>query len=359
MKKSTFTILGLLSLVVILSSGVKTNTDANGRTGSTTAGCGGGGCHSTQGGTVSVSGLATTVLPSTTYTFNLVYTPSASQKYWGLDIKTSTGVLAVTTGNGMRKSGTELTHSAPMGGTTTAASYTYTGIKWTSPATVGANTFSFSCVGNTVNNTPSGANWQKGTFSTTVVLPVEFVGFNIATISNNKINITWKTATEINTDHFEVEKSIDGRNFKVLNKVNAAGNSQVVNTYNVSDILDNTADLFYYRIKSVDKNGAVQYSNVQAVSAKTKGTYVNNVYPNPAKIGQDINVEIVTDKDQTASFTIVNAQGKIVSNKEKNVSQGFNKVGLKLSNFLTAGNYYMLVKVGNEPSKQISISIVE
>ncbi len=355
MKKSTFTIFGLLSLVVILSSGVKTNTDANGRTGSSTAGCGGG-CHTTQAGTVTLSGLATTVLPSTLYTFNLVYTPGASEKYWGLDIKASTGTLAAATG--MKKSGTEVTHSAPMGGTT-AASYTYTGIKWTSPAAVGAVTFSFACVGNTVTNTSSGARWQLGTFSTTVVLPVEFIGFNIATTGNNKVNITWKTATEINTDHFEVEKSVDGRNFNFITKVKAAGNSQVANTYSVSDVLDNTADLFYYRIKSVDKDGSAQYSNVQTVSAKIKGTFVNNVYPNPAKIGQDINVEVVTDKDQITSFTIVNAQGKIVSSKEKNVSQGFNKVGLKLSNFLTAGNYYMLVKVGNEPSKQISISIVE
>ena len=145
----------------------------------------------------SLTGLATTVLPSTLYTFNLVYTPGASEKYWGLDIKASTGTLAAATG--MKKSGSEVTHSAPMGGTT-ATSYTYTGIKWTSPATVGSViTFSFACVGNTVTNTSSGARWQLGTFSTTVVLPVEFVGFNIANVGDNKVNINWKTATEINT----------------------------------------------------------------------------------------------------------------------------------------------------------------
>jgi hypothetical protein len=143
----------------------------------------------------------------------------------------------------------------------------------------------------------------------------------------------------------------------LLTKVNASGNSQIVKTYSVSDLLNNTADLFYYRIKSVDKDGAAQYSNTQTVSAKTKGTYVNNVYPNPAKIGQYINIEVISDKDQIASFTIINTQGKIVSSKEKNISQGFNRVGLKLSNFLTAGNYYMVVKVGNEPNKQINHSL--
>jgi len=352
MKKTTKTILGLLSLIIVLTSGIKSVNSNNGITGKTTAGCT---CHGTQSGTVELTGLASTVLPNTLYTFNLVYTPTTAQKYYGLDIKASTGTLAA--GTGMKKSGTEVTHSAPFGGTT-VASYTITGIKWTSPATAGAATFSFACVGGSSTTTTSGP-WQKGTFSTTVVLPVEFVGFNIASIGNNKINITWKTATEINTDHFEVEKSVDGRNFSLLTKVNASGNSQIVKTYSVSDLLDNTSDLFYYRIKSVDKDGAAQYSNVQTVSAKTKGTYVNHVYPNPAKIGQDLNVEVVTDKDQFASFILINEQGKIVSSKEKSITQGFNRVGLRLSNFLTAGNYYMVVKVGNEPTKQINVSIVE
>jgi hypothetical protein len=352
MKKTTKTLLGLFALIIVLTSSVKNINSNNGITGQTTAGCT---CHGSQTGTVTLTGLAATVLPSTLYTFNLVYTPGGSEKYWGLDIKASTGTLAAPTG--MKKSGTEVTHSAPLGGTT-ATSYTYTGIKWTSPATLGTTTFSFACVGGTSTTTTSGP-WQKSTFSTTVVLPVEFVGFKIATIGNNKINITWKTATEINTDHFEVEKSVDGRNFSLLSKVNASGNSQIVKTYIVSDLLSNIADLFYYRIKSIDKNGAVQYSNVQTISAKTKGTYVNNVYPNPAKIGQDLNVEVVTDKDQVASFTLINEQGKIVSSKEKSITQGFNRVGLRLSSFLTAGNYYMVVKVGNEPNKQINVSIVE
>jgi len=355
MRKSTVTILSLITLVVVLTSGVKNVNSNNGITGQTTNGCGG--CHSGgQSGTVALTGLSTNVLPNTLYTFNLVYTPAANQKYYGLDIKASTGTLAA--GTGMKKSGTEVTHTAPFGSSTASSSNTYAGIKWTSPATLGAVTFSFACVAGSSTTTQSGT-WQKGTFSTTVVLPVEFVGFNIATMGNNKINITWKTATETNTDHFEVEKSVDGRNFSLLTKVNATGNSQIVKTYSVSDLLDNTSDLFYYRIKSVDKDGAAQYSNVQTVSAKTKGTYVNHVYPNPAKIGQDLNVEVVTDKDQFASFILINEQGKIVSSKEKSITQGFNRVGMRLSNFLTAGNYYMVVKVGNEPTKQINVSIVE
>jgi hypothetical protein len=357
MKKSTFIILGLISLVVVLTSGVKSVNYNNGINGQTTTGCGG--CHSGgQSGTVSLTGLASTVLPSTLYTFNLVYTPTAAQKYYGLDIKASKGTLAA--GTGMKVLSSEVTHTAPFGSATAVASYTYTGIKWTSPAStsLGAVTFSFACVAGASTGTQSGT-WQKGTFTTTVVLPVEFVGFNIASLGDNKISINWKTATEINTDHFEVEKSTDGRAFSMLTKVNASGNSQIVKTYSVTDLLNNTSDLFYYRIKSIDKDGAAQYSNVQTVSAKTKGTYVNNVYPNPAKIGQDLNVEVVTDKDQVASFTLINTQGKIVSSKEKSITQGLNRVGLKLSNFLTAGNYYMVVKVGNEPNKQINVSIVE
>ncbi len=355
MKKSTFTLLGLASLVIILTSGIKGTTDKNGRTGSTTSGCGGGGCHTTQGGTVTLTGLAASVLPSTQYTFSLVYTPPSAQTFWGLDLKPSTGTIVA--GTGMKKSGTDITHSSPLGGTS-AASFTYSNIKWTSPAAVGAVTFNFACVGNTTTSTPSGAYWQTGTFSTTVVLPVEIVSFTAAKLDGNKVAISWQTAVEINCDHFEVEKSTDGKTFTTISKVAAAGNSSVSKSYTANDVLENNTTATYYRLKTVDKNGDFGYSNIQSINTKVNTT-LNSIYPNPAKKGQDINVELTSDKEQNINFVLINGQGKIVSNKQKTVKQGYNKISFQFGNYLVNGNYYLQAKVGNILLNPANISIVE
>lgn len=63
-------------------------------------------------------------------------------------------------------------------------------------------------------------------FTATTVLPVTISNFNINN-QNNKPLITWTTQTEINSDYFSIRKSLNGRDFKEIGKVKAAGNSSV------------------------------------------------------------------------------------------------------------------------------------
>lgn len=351
MKKSYITTLGLVFSVVLLTSGTKEVKSNNGITGQTTAGCT---CHGSQSGTVTLSGIPATTLKSTAYTFSITYTPTTSYKYFGLDVKASSGTL--TAGTGMKKSGTEVTHSAPFGGTT-AASYTFAGIGWTAPATAGTTTFTYACVAGTSTGSTSGP-WQKGSFATSVVLPVELASFGATKQSNNNVLISWKTSIEINTSYFEVEKSKDAKTFTAFAKVAASGNSNVAKSYSVNDIADNNTTATYYRIKIVDKNGETSYSNIQSINTKVNTT-LNTVYPNPAKKGQDVNVELNSDKEQSITFVLVNQQGQIVSSKIKNIQQGYNKVNLQFGNYIAAGNYYLQAKVNNGLLSPVNISIIE
>lgn len=256
----------------------------------------------------------------------------------------------------MRKSGTEVTHSAPFGGTT-AASYTFTGIGWTAPATAGTTTFTYACVAGTSTTTTSGP-WQKGSFSTSVVLPVELTYFGATKQSNNNVLISWKTSVEINTNYFEVEKSKDAKTFSAFAKIAAAGNSSISKSYSVNDITDNSSTATYYRIKIVDKNGEISYSNIQSVNTKNS-TVMSSVYPNPAKKGQDINVELTSDKEQNITFVLVNQKGQIVSSKIKSIQQGYNKINLQFGNYIATGNYYLQAKVDNGLLTPANISIIE
>lgn len=351
MKKIYKIFAGLSCLVVLLTSGVKSVNSNNGITGQTTLGCT---CHGSQTGTITVTNLPTQVAKGTQYSFNLTYAPGASYKYFGLDVKATAGTLAA--GTGMKLSGGEVTHSSPLGGTATT-SYTYAAIKWTAPATNQTVTFNYACVAGASTGTTAGP-WQKGSTTTSVVLPVELISFSAAKNGSNKVNISWQTAVEINAHHFEVEKSVDGKTFTSFATVAATGNSSIVNKYTATDNLDNSNAVVYYRLKSVDKDGSYGYSSIQSINIKSSTNLVS-VYPNPAKKGQTINVELNSNKTQQVSFMLINNEGKIVSEKVKEVVVGYNRIGLQFSNFIATGKYFLQVKTADALISPTQIIITE
>ena len=67
--------------------------------------------------------------------------------------------------------------------------------------------------------------YSIGTLNNTVSpLPIELLSFN-AIINSDHVDVTWETATEINNDHFTIERSKDGTNFEKVTDVQGAGNS--------------------------------------------------------------------------------------------------------------------------------------
>lgn len=69
------------------------------------------------------------------------------------------------------------------------------------------------------------------------VLPVSFLSVKAAMLNNDSINVSWSTASEKNSDHFEIEVSKDGKNFVSIGTVQskaANGNSNEVLQYSFS-----------------------------------------------------------------------------------------------------------------------------
>ena len=64
--------------------------------------------------------------------------------------------------------------------------------------------------------------------------------------NNNKVDLKWETATEINVSHFIIEKSIDGKNFSDAGMVFAYGNTTSKSNYvfadNISNMQSSVAD---------------------------------------------------------------------------------------------------------------------
>ena len=117
-------------------------------------------------------------------------------------------------------------------------------------------------------------------------LPVELLYFDGVTYPSFN-SLRWSTASEHNSDYFEIERSIDGEIWKVVGSKLASGNSTVVINYSYLDSFDDLV-IHYYRLKQVDYDGQykvygpIGLDNTKPVKKVVK--YIN-------LFGQEVNLD--------------------------------------------------------------------
>jgi hypothetical protein len=113
------------------------------------------------------------------------------------------------------------------------------------------------------------------TLNHTSPLPVTWTSFK-ATAGAAGITLTWTTATEVNNDLFEVERSFNGLDWQVIGRVQGHGNSNTPQSYYFYDDSGTPAHThtLYYRLKQLNINGFFEYSSVQAVRVPAQATQV-------------------------------------------------------------------------------------
>lgn len=87
--------------------------------------------------------------------------------------------------------------------------------------------------------------------------------------NHNKVDINWSTDKTVSTNYFEVEKSNDGKNFKTVAYVLGADPTKTdCDCYGCFDKINTNAKESYYRLKHVDTNGSVEFSEVKMIAFK-------------------------------------------------------------------------------------------
>jgi hypothetical protein len=99
-------------------------------------------------------------------------------------------------------------------------------------------------------------------------LPIELVSFT-GKADDGSVILKWSTASEINNDYFVIEKSTDGEFFSEITRVDGAGNSNELVSYEYID--DKPSELSYYRLKQYDFDGATSCSDIIKVSLLESG----------------------------------------------------------------------------------------
>ncbi len=133
-----------------------------------------------------------------------------------------------------------------------------------------------------------------------ILLPVDLVHWT-AENRSSYVSLNWKTAKQpVQTAQFIIERSPDGRTFAAVGYVPAQTN---ILSYSYED--KNPAEgKNFYRLKSVDKDGHTQYSNIVLADRRRILRPALSVYPNPATS------HFIIHTGKKASVTIYSAEGR-------------------------------------------------
>ncbi|HEY4334483.1 MAG TPA: T9SS type A sorting domain-containing protein [Puia sp.] len=134
------------------------------------------------------------------------------------------------------------------------------------------------------NATFTGTNYwiaSVATFKPLVTLPVILFSFDAKQLKDNKTELDWATASESNSDHFEVEHSNDGQNWTSIGQVAATGNSATMQQYSFVDEAPYTG-VTYYRLEQVDRDGNATMSKILTIHMDATPVTTMHIYPNPA-----------------------------------------------------------------------------
>ena len=122
-------------------------------------------------------------------------------------------------------------------------------------------------------------------------LPVELTSFD-AHSDNGKNILEWNTASEINNDHFEIQRFDDSKKWNTIGEVAGHGTTNEKQFYSFTDGSVQTSGDVYYRLKQVDYNGAFKYSEIRRINIE-KQNITTKIFPNPAR--EIINVSFIND----------------------------------------------------------------
>ncbi len=167
------------------------------------------------------------------------------------------------------------------------------------------------------------------------IIPVRIVKVEAHAISVGRNAINWITENEIQLQRYEVERSSDGIHFSsISNQVPMNNGSRT--TYNK---IDEQAPIgvCYYRIKSVDMDGALSYSIIVKVEPGVKYPYIT-IVPNPVK-NKTLRLQMEQVNPGNYTYTLVAADGKLVLKQDIQINDPNYQELIKINRFIASGFY--------------------
>jgi hypothetical protein len=195
------------------------------------------------------------------------------------------------------------------------------------------------------NNITSFSPFTISSSNTFAPLPIELVSFQANCAGDDKINVTWTTASEHNTSHYIVEHSRNGNDWEALTMVAAAGNSTSLLDYTYVHENPN-AGTNYYRLTQYDNDGEFEQFNAVAVDCDNmNNTTTLSTYPNPSEGSFYISL-FTEDMEGAGVITLTDAKGTVVYTQDVNIQNGNTIFHMDNLN-VAPGMYYIQITNGS------------
>lgn len=173
-------------------------------------------------------------------------------------------------------------------------------------------------------------------------LPIELLSFT-GEAKKYGVELEWKTASEINNDHFTVLHSASGMNFQSIGMVRGNGTTNLAHTYSLADFKPSLGNN-YYRLSQTDFDGKSISSETIVINVLSLDPLVS-VYPNPLSQNQLLNVVLNgLQPNSPTEIQIVDLHGTQVNRATLDTdSDGSLKTSIALTG-LSSGLYILKVQ---------------
>ncbi len=185
--------------------------------------------------------------------------------------------------------------------------------------------------------------FPQAAFGSSTPLPVDLISFKAVWEQRAQVAlVTFTTENETAIDHYEIEKSTNGKNYFRLTEV-AADNAPGIRYYSVVDS-NATAGRQYYRLRTVHMDGSTDYSRIIVLVNDKKSETI--LSPNPAV--DMVNLKM-SSRIGKVSLQVVNSAGQTVK-QFTNISVVGERIQVPVSD-LPAGIY--LLHLQNDGQREV------
>ncbi|MEJ0103781.1 MAG: T9SS type A sorting domain-containing protein [Bacteroidota bacterium] len=195
---------------------------------------------------------------------------------------------------------------------------------------------------------PSGTNTADivlALFNDVITLPVNLISFT-AQLASDDVQLKWLTANETDNDHFDIERSTDGRSFTSIGQRQGLGTG-VSGNYNWIDpgIATRGAENIYYRLKIVSVTGEIGYSVIVVVNLNRNISLTALIGPNP--FSDVFNIMLSAPRDGNIQISVNDMLGRNLYREQRKVAKGFSTLPVSAEKF-SRGVYTLVIEFEGE-----------
>jgi len=177
-------------------------------------------------------------------------------------------------------------------------------------------------------------------------LPVTLTSFTAQAV-NNTVVLRWITASEINNDYFNIEKSTDGTEFTEVGKIKGSGTTSINHHYSLTDGSPANG-VSYYRLKQTDIDGTTETFNTVAVKWDKSSGLIKGIMITPNPFTTEFTAHFNSEKEMPVTVELITLRSKVIHSEKMNLVPGENEFNLTVGSDLEPGVYVFRLLDGNK-----------